>query len=400
MASRFFLYFFLIFLAVACQNQQPQKIREIFEEIRLKHAPDKRVALFRLDTILDTNPLIIKGKTTLPVAKTEFFDALMAAGMAFTDSLQLLPSAVLEGKHFGLVNVSVCNIRSKPGNSQELGTQALLGTPLRVWDKENGYYLIQTPDDYFGWLDGGGFELLDSTVYEVWGQSERVVVLEDYVFAYEQPDEKSPKVSDLLAGCILQSIENQGFFTKIQFPDGRSGFVLSQKLMPFQQWLDSRQPDAEHLLAAARELMGRPYLWGGTSGKGMDCSGFTKTVFYLNGIQLPRDANQQATVGLDVAMDTTFQSAQPGDLLFFGRKATADKTEKISHVAIYLGDGNIIHASDRVEVNSLRRGAPDFSEERLRSFVRCKRVIGSKGKNGVLRVRDVPLYMVSAQLAD
>ena len=389
----FFLLPILIFMA--CQSDADfAQARRLVNEIRQKYAPDKRVALFQVDTNFVSKPLVLRGETTIPEAKNELIEKLNSAGIAFTDSIEVLPSPTLQGRHFGIVNVSVCNIRSNPKHSAELATQALLGAPLRVWKKDGGFFLVQTPDDYFGWVDGGGFELMDSAEYENWMQSERVIVTQDYVFAYEHASDVSPKVTDLLAGNILQTLENQGSFTKIQLPDGRTGFAKSANLTPLGQWLDSCQPDAKHILASAREMMGRPYLWGGTSGKGMDCSGFTKMAFFLNGVQLPRDASQQVHSGEAVETDTTLKNLQPGDLLFFGRKATPEQKEKITHVAIYLGDGKIIHASDMVEIASLRRGDPMFAGSRLATFVRSQRMIGSEGKNGVVRLKDSPFYSV------
>ena len=107
------------------------------------------------------------------------------------------------------------------------------------------------------------------------------------------------------------------------------------------------------ILHTAHTLMGVPYLWAGTSAKGVDCSGFVRTVFYLHDILLPRDASQQASVGqrLDIAPD--FKNLQPGDLLFFGRKATTLRAEGISHVGIYIGQGRFIHAQGDVHVSSL-----------------------------------------------
>jgi hypothetical protein len=383
----------LLAMLPACKEDPSMKqIEAIVQEIKEKYAPDKRVALLNYTTCLSEKKVLVKGETNLPDAKAELFEKLNSSGFSILDSLTVLPSSTLAGKHFGVVNVSVCNIRSEPKHSAELATQALLGTPLRVWKEENGFYLVQTPDGYLGWLDDGGFALMDSTAWQSWLKSERIVCLEDYAFVYETPAYNSAKVSDLMAGNILQMIENQGIFTRVRFPDGRTGFVQSARLMPFRQWLLSRQADTSHVFAAAFELMGRPYLWGGTSGKGMDCSGFTKTVFYLNGILLPRDASQQVHVGKEIETDTTLRNAQPGDLLFFGRKATAEQKEKIWHVGIYLGDGQMIHASDKVELASLRRGDPNFKEERLTTLVRCKRILGSGGANGVVPLNASPFY--------
>ncbi len=124
----------------------------------------------------------------------------------------------------------------------------------------------------------------------------------------------------------------------------------------------------------------------------MDCSGFTKSIFYLNGLELPRDASQQVHIGEEINTDTTLKNLMTGDFIFFGNKKTAAQKEKITHVAIYLGDGKIIHASDRVQIESLKRSDPDFTEKRLISMVRAKRMLQNIGKNGVIKLVEHPIY--------
>ena len=228
--------------------------------------------------------------------------------------------------------------------------------------------------------------------YRQWQQAEKVAYLPDQGFSLAAPATGAQRVSDLLAGNILLYQGSEGGFSKLQYPDGRAAYVPDEDVMNYELWLASRDPSAEKIIETAFRFMGRPYLWGGTSGKGVDCSGFTKTVFYLNGLLLPRDASQQVHVGVPVETDTTLAGLQPGDLLFFGRKATEDKPEKITHVAIYLGEGKIIHSSGIVKVESLRRADPDFTEYRLNSFVRARRMLQDPGQNGVPPLKEVPQY--------
>ena len=96
--------------------------------------------------------------------------------------------------------------------------------------------------------------------------------------------------------------------------------------------------------------------------------------------------------GTSVASDTTLQNLLPGDFIFFGRKAADDQKEKITHVAIYLGNGRIIHASDRVQIESLRRGDPRFTERRLQTMIRAKRMLKNIGENGVRKLETHQLY--------
>jgi hypothetical protein len=393
------LLFALAFLlpAAGCNSggqteapQPPTELSNLIDQLKAAHAPDKRVALFDIRAEQQDGQWLLTGETNLPNAKKALESEAEALGYA--TAVQQLPDEGLEGLHYGIVNLSACNIRSKPGHSSELSTQSTLGTLLNVLKKEDGWYLVQTPDGYLGWLDSGGFELTDKAGADTWVNNERVIYLPDFGFSYSSPG-GSGIVSDLVAGNILRKLGQEGGFTKVQYPDGREAYIMADEAMDYQAWLDSRSPTAENILRTASRFMGRPYLWGGTSGKGVDCSGFTKTVFYLNGLMLPRDASQQVHTGVEVETDTTFSNLLPGDLLFFGRKATAEKPEKITHVAIYQGDGAIIHASGQVREESLRRGDSTFTEYRLTSFVRAKRMlVDQPTEYGILPLAEVPGY--------
>jgi cell wall-associated NlpC family hydrolase len=147
-----------------------------------------------------------------------------------------------------------------------------------------------------------------------------------------------------------------------------------------------------------------PYLWGGTSNKGVDCSGFTKTAFFQHGILLPRDASQQAVVGeaVDitkngaVSIEKCLKNLMPGDLLFFGRARPSGETPRISHTALYLGDGEFIQAAGQVRVSSLRADAPNYDEARTRTLLIARRVLPSVGTPEITRLDHHPLYNVPA----
>ena len=116
--------------------------------------------------------------------------------------------------------------------------------------------------------------------------------------------------------------------------------------------------------------MGIPYLWGGNSAKANDCSGFTQTVFKANGIQLPRDARQQALEGITITPNKRWSNINKGDLLFFG------KEDRITHVGISIGGKDFIHQGGKVSINSLDERSEYFSPKRLESFLKIKRIVG------------------------
>ncbi|MFN3695516.1 MAG: C40 family peptidase, partial [Ignavibacterium sp.] len=184
--------------------------------------------------------------------------------------------------------------------------------------------------------------------------------------------------------------ENDFYF--VEFPDKRTAYVQKSESEKFDKWYSSLNPSGESILNTAYRFMGVPYLWGGTSSKGMDCSGFTKTVYFLNGIILPRDASQQVHTGELVDVKNGWENLEAGDLLFFGSKANGERKERITHVAIYIGDGDFIHAAGRVRINSFNKAKPYYSEYRDNAFIRAKRILISVGKNGIEKIMDNEFY--------
>lgn len=392
---------FLIIILLSSFNNYSQeintmeKVNSIIQQVKEKFAPDKRVAIFNIEATQSDNKIILRGETNLSNAKSELVKMMNNSNIKFEDEIGLLPSNKLGNKKFGVINLSVANIRSKPDNPAELATQAILGTPIKILKKgEDGYYLVQTPDGYIAWLDNDGFAFMDETELNNWLSSPKIIYTNVYGFSFSEANEKSQTVSDLVAGNLLKIIGEDSNFFLVNYPDERTAYVKKDEAKLFNDWYNALNPTGESILKTAYRFMGIPYLWGGTSPKGMDCSGFTKTVYFLNGIILARDASQQVNTGELVDTKDGWKNLQPGDLLFFGRKASGDKKERITHVAIYIGDGDFIHASGRVRINSLNPAKSYYSQYRDNMFVRAKRILTSVGKNGIERILDNNFYKV------
>jgi cell wall-associated NlpC family hydrolase len=114
----------------------------------------------------------------------------------------------------------------------------------------------------------------------------------------------------------------------------------------------------------------------------LDCSGFIKTVFFLNGIILERDASQQYKHGEDIKPETDFSNIRPGDLFFFGKKEPL----RIVHVGMYIGNGKVIQSSGRVQISSMIENQPDFSEYLHDTFVGVRRMAGMQPQFGFMPV--------------
>ncbi|HVO72754.1 MAG TPA: C40 family peptidase [Ignavibacteriaceae bacterium] len=356
-----------------------EKINRIILELENKFAPDRRTAIFHITAGQADTRFILKGETNIPEAKEELIQKLNTAQIV--DSINVLPEAGLGDKIYGIINLSVANLRTKSFHQSEMATQALLGTPVKVLKKIKDWFLVQTPDLYISWLEGDGFFRADYSTVLSWNHSKKIIYTNDFGFSYSLPDENSQRVTDLVEGDILKYAGKETGFCKVVYPDGKTAFIKSADCTPFDEWLSKVNPTAENILKTAKLFMGIPYLWGGTSIKGMDCSGFTKTVFFLNGLILPRDASQQADIGEFIDTKNRLENLMPGDLLFFGEKGKDSLKDKIVHVALYIGDGDYINASGKVRINSLSKNKPNYNAYRDDSFICARRVLSISDKN-------------------
>lgn len=361
-------YLFLSFSATA------QTMTDVLEQVRREVAPDTRTVIFQIEA---TDSGTLTGKTSSPEAKQALLERLKKAGVPHTDQIRLLPDPAELGEAMhGVITISVGNLRSAPGHAAELATQALLGTPVRLLETEGEWLRVQTPDRYIAWIDPGAVQRMNDAAFARWQGTRKLMFLTTYGFGYRQPDASGPTVSDLVAGNWLELLGERGDFYEAGYPDGRRAFVRKADAQPYDAWLRSVRATETSLVQTAHRLTGLPYLWGGTSPKGVDCSGFTKTVYFLNGLVLPRDASQQVHAGELVDTSTGFGNLRPGDLLFFGSKRE-DGSERVTHVGMWIGSGEFIHASSYVRVASVDPAKPNFDAFNRNRFLRARRILGT-----------------------
>ena len=392
--NRFLRRIMLISLATlnwACGDTMNDKaIFAHIEQVRSEFAPDKRTALFDISVFDSGTGYTLAGESDSREAIDALAQHLRRDNIPFENKIKLLPSADLEGQTHALVNISVANLRSQPKHSAELSTQALLGTPVKVLKKEGDWYYIQTPDKYLAWVDAGGISLMDARVAENWMTTPKMIYTKTYGHSYVGPDGLQP-VSDLVAGNILEIIKYVDKHYIVQYPDGRKAYVSHSESEEYDKWLAELAPNADSLIATSKRLMGVPYLWGGTSTKGMDCSGFTKTVYFLNGTIIPRDASQQVHAGKAIDSTRNFEILEKGDLLFFGRKATDSTAEKVVHVGMWIGNNEFIHASELVRVSSVDKDAENFDEFNLDRYLRTQRILEEKDE-ALINLMETPVF--------
>lgn len=365
---------FLFLLSCTTDKKEENAIQPHIDAVQKQYAPDKRTALFSVDVVSEKNRVILKGESNLPEAVASLQNILTKNSIDFIDSIQLLPSPELGDTIMALVTISVANLRSNPKHSAELATQATLGTPLKILKKEDNWYLVQTPDKYLSWVDAGGITPMTEQQLNNWRTNDKIIYTKTYGHSYLGP-EKENIVSDLVAGSVLEILKFADKFYIVRYPDGRTGYVSNEEAMEYETWLTDLDLNEDQLITTAEKLMGVPYLWGGTSTKGVDCSGFTKTIYFLNGLIIPRDASQQVHTGKPIDSIGNFENLQKGDLLFFGRKATDSTAEKVVHVGMWIGNNEFIHSSEMVRISSMDANASNYDEHNHNRYLRSKRVL-------------------------
>ena len=243
----------------------------------------------------------------------------------------------------GIVNRGVTPLRAEPDDAAELVDEAQYGEEMTRLAERGDWTYVQGPDLYFGWMRTAHF-----TEYRT---PQVVVVGVPLAHAHAAATSDSEIVDELPAGARLVMRERDGAWWRI---GGHPALYVRVHDTVEVATLPQRFPAAADLLATAESFLGAPYLWGGTSVRGIDCSGLTQQVYRLNGVGLDRDADQQALGGRPV------DRARPGDLFFFG-------TERVTHTAIATGERTFIHAPESGKI--VQRG--ELSEpSRLRAIRR------------------------------
>ena len=329
--------------------------------------------------------------------------------------------AMAQEKRMAVVEFSTCYLRLKPDYESPLETQELMGTVVEIVGEQSYWREVVTPQPYKAWCTDQGLVEMNAEELKAYEAAPKVMFCELYGHIYKEPSMDSPTICDLVGGDLLRlpTVKDKtdktlkkalkGRWTEVMLPSGKTGFVPSKHLNLHNGFRSISMGEGsaesissettEAIIAQAEKLLGVPYLWGGVSAKGVDCSGLVRICHIMNGILLPRNASQQVKCGERIEMEVEYRwweiltspaapqndnikaglqnentydlkeemlrrvkNLERGDLVFFGTPATDKKPMRITHVGIYLGENKIIHSSHRVRINSLIPGDEDYYE--------------------------------------
>ncbi len=307
--------------------------------------------------------------------------------------LMLLTAAFQLGaqqkQQWAVVNVSSCFMRAQPDYESGNETQCLMGTVLEVSGSDRYWLRVSAPDYRNCWTNELSLALMDEAEKDAYIAAPKLICTAEYTHIHSGPSEDSRRISDFIMGDIVRTAPgSRDGWTRVMLPSGECGWVDAASVEDFDSWAESRKPTEEGLVALAETFLGVPYLWGGNTVKHFDCSGLTKFVYMMNGIVLPRNAREQIHCGTEVPFD--FEAMRPGDLVFFGSLKADGSIGTVSHVAMYIGGGRIIHSSQLVRTNSLKPGLPDSYG---REPIAVRRILGNVDCGlGAVSVASQPWY--------
>jgi cell wall-associated NlpC family hydrolase len=249
---------------------------------------------------------------------------------------------------------AVENMYSAPDPDKDVVSQALLGQVVGLLETRDGFARIETPDRYTGWVPASAlFEYSDARAarYAAHGPVAEVISLMANLYRAPDVTTARPKTQAPL-GARLEvtrpAEDAQKRWVTVRLPSGEPAFVQSGDVRIVDADAPPPRGTETDLVATARRFAGVPYLWGGMSAHGVDCSGLTSRTYAANGVTLPRDADLQFDD--PHARPVERADLRPGDLVFFGQK-------KITHVGMYVGEGRFINATTHTR--------PDVHEESL-----------------------------------
>jgi gamma-D-glutamyl-L-lysine dipeptidyl-peptidase len=258
---------------------------------------------------------------------------------------------------WALLNRPVADLMSRPSVAAERVSQGLLGEACRVLGEEGDWAQVRVErDGYVGWLQLAALHPAPEREVERFISEADTLVSAEIAQAYMDP-QRADVAGKLPLGLRLPLAHREAQLVAVRLPDARVWWLASSDVLPITERPTLDADGIARALAMMRRSIGVPYLWGGCTPFGYDCSGLSQAFYALFGVRIPRDADQQFQAGHEV-----LGPPAPGDLVFFrieGTDAEAARHSDVRHVAISLGGEHILHASGRARSVAIDRLAAD-----------------------------------------
>lgn len=358
-----------------------EKLSEL--TIQTKKEVLNKIGLTEREVILDIsvsldkkNNLVFSGKTSDSNLKElyikSFLKILREENSKYVDNIAILPDKQLNDEIFAVVKYPVVNLGSAPNKAfgDDVVTQAKMGDILKIFEMKENWYFVQMEDNYLGWIDGNYIWKCNRDSLENYKKSKFVFVKAKMTDALGK-DFKPIFDKKLVQGTVIPYIAEEENKISAIIPGGQKFYLNKEDVLVIKsrEEIFNTKKGAESIIKTAKQYLNLPYLWGGTTAYGFDCSGLTQFAFKMNGYNLRRDADMQFEQGIPI---NDKKDLKPGDLVFF-----QTYKEGPSHVGIYIGNNKFIHAGSKsgISINSFNKNDPDYSEYLDKRFIGARRIL-------------------------
>ncbi len=260
----------------------------------------------------------------------------------------------------GVVTANVLSLRKEPDGDTELVTQAEIGQTIKIEESKEKWLYVQMWDTYHGWIPSYGVKIWENES-KLYASTGTVAVIQDlWVNVYEQASKSSTIETKATISAELEVADSEGEWIELRLPNGKSGFIekAKAKLVNKAHTPNVEPPIPDELIKTGKRFVGVPYLWGGTSPFGIDCSGFVQLVHKIHGQSLLRDAGIQA--GDPRCEPVMRQDVRTGDLVFFsGSQGKDPDIPSITHIGMAIDNDWFIHSGGQGGVQITRFDDPN-----------------------------------------
>lgn len=239
----------------------------------------------------------------------------------------------------GVIIGNIASLRAEPDFNSEQVTQALIGQNVTVEGGSQGWLYVQTWDTYRSWIPATSVRILPSGAEPYASVGAVAVIRELFVDVLRMPHDKSEILTKATIGAELEVVDPIDDWVELLLPDNRHAYIRKNEARLVDKELAQTipLPDPRKLIETARRFIGVPYLWGGSSPFGIDCSGFMQIVHKMHNVTLLRDASLQSEDPR--AVPVRREELQAGDLVFFAKSG-----QGVSHVGMMIDEKRFIHS--------------------------------------------------------
>lgn len=337
-----------------------ERLSQYVDFFRLKLANDTRLIAFDVATVANAEGQVeLSGYVEFPETRAALVAFLGILGFDNLDNrLETLPAASLGDQLFGFVKTTHSLSYDRPKGPRNVVTDCLLGEPLYLLREEHDHLLVHSGEGYLGYVLAADVHRVDASAFARYPSDSSVRMIVDHQLSTGLV---------IPAGALLKHLPSAGDAVLCALPTGETA-DLPRAFCKLRTAPDAKIDQA---IANGRRLLGTPYLWGGKTSAGIDCSGLVQVAFATTGVHYPRDSNQQLLLGQLTATRWHLSGLRRGDTLYF-----LNGQGKISHTALYLGDDRYLQAEmPVVEISSLNPEHYDYDPRRAASFAFAKRVL-------------------------